>query len=112
MCGLSLPPNLPRGSRHSSRFSGVYFVAFAICGSNMASTGARKLNLRAVPTGLRDSPAEQPMNSLPTNRARQEEANMPTAELQDFFAVLHSGDPETVQRLLDEVEPFLRRIIH
>jgi DNA-directed RNA polymerase specialized sigma24 family protein len=37
---------------------------------------------------------------------------MASAELQDFFAVLRGGDQESVGRLLDEVEPFLRRVIH
>jgi hypothetical protein len=37
---------------------------------------------------------------------------MPSPELQNFLAVLRAGDPEAVGRLLDEVEPFLRRVIH
>jgi DNA-directed RNA polymerase specialized sigma24 family protein len=36
---------------------------------------------------------------------------MASRELQEFFAALRSGDPETVERLLNQLDPSLRRII-
>jgi DNA-directed RNA polymerase specialized sigma24 family protein len=36
---------------------------------------------------------------------------MASRELQEFFAALRSGDPETVERLLNRLDPSLRRII-
>jgi DNA-directed RNA polymerase specialized sigma24 family protein len=37
--------------------------------------------------------------------------NMASRELQEFFAALRSGDPQTAESLLDRLEPSLRRII-
>jgi DNA-directed RNA polymerase specialized sigma24 family protein len=36
---------------------------------------------------------------------------MPSLELQEFFAALRSGDPQTVESLLNQLDPSLRRII-
>jgi DNA-directed RNA polymerase specialized sigma24 family protein len=36
---------------------------------------------------------------------------MPSRELQEFFAALRSGDPQTVEPLLNRLDPSLRRII-
>jgi DNA-directed RNA polymerase specialized sigma24 family protein len=36
---------------------------------------------------------------------------MPTAELQEFFAKIQGGDEAAVQAMLQEMDPFLRRII-
>lgn len=36
---------------------------------------------------------------------------MPTPELQEFLAVLQSGDPPAVDELLRRLDPFLRRVI-
>jgi DNA-directed RNA polymerase specialized sigma24 family protein len=36
---------------------------------------------------------------------------MPSRELQEFFAALRSGDPHTVEPLLNRLDPSLRRII-
>lgn len=36
---------------------------------------------------------------------------MPGQELQEFFAALRSGDPQTVEPLLNRLDPSLRRII-
>jgi DNA-directed RNA polymerase specialized sigma24 family protein len=36
---------------------------------------------------------------------------MPTAELQEFFALIQGGDEGTVDALLREMDPFLRRVI-
>jgi len=36
---------------------------------------------------------------------------MASRELQDFFAALRSGDPQTVESLLNRLDPSLRRII-
>jgi DNA-directed RNA polymerase specialized sigma24 family protein len=36
---------------------------------------------------------------------------MPTPELQEFFALIKSGDESAVEAMLEEMDPFLRRVI-
>ena len=36
---------------------------------------------------------------------------MPTPELQEFFAKIHGGDEGAVEAMLQEMDPFLRRVI-
>jgi DNA-directed RNA polymerase specialized sigma24 family protein len=38
-------------------------------------------------------------------------ANMPTPELQEFFAKIQGSDEAAVQAMLQEMDPFLRRVI-
>jgi DNA-directed RNA polymerase specialized sigma24 family protein len=37
---------------------------------------------------------------------------MPTPELQEFLALIQRGDERAVEALLQEMDPFLRRVIH
>ena len=37
---------------------------------------------------------------------------MPTPELQEFFAKIQGGDEGAVEAMLQEMDPFLRRVIH
>src|SRR5271166_4516977 len=49
--------------------------------------------------------------SSPITRRRSGRANMDSSELQKFLAVLQSGDPEAVEELLRQLDPFLRQVI-
>src|SRR5260370_17420448 len=51
-------------------------------------------------------------SSLSNTRTRYGGANMATPELDRFLAVLRKGDREEVDKLLGDLDPFLRRIIH
>ena len=37
---------------------------------------------------------------------------MPTPELQEFFALIQDGDEGAVEAMLQEMDPFLRRVVH
>src|SRR5271165_3230552 len=49
---------------------------------------------------------------LHRSRTKQGAANMPTPELQDFFAKIQGGDDGAVEAMLRDMDPFLRRVIH
>ena len=51
-------------------------------------------------------------NPLHSSRTKHGAANMPTPELQEFFAKIQGDDEEAVEALLQALDPFLRRVIH
>ena len=50
-------------------------------------------------------------NPLYRSRTKQEGANIPTPELQEFFAVIQGDDEQALEKMLQELDPFLRRLI-
>ena len=50
-------------------------------------------------------------NPLDSSRTKQEGANIPTPELQEFFAIIQGDDEQALETMLQELDPFLRRVI-
>ena len=53
----------------------------------------------------------QAANPLHSSRTKHGAANMPTPKLQEFFGLVQGGDEGAVKAILEQLDPFLRRVI-